>query len=425
MQLMSNQTLETGPCMTVFHAFVATLLLSTAANGACTDAKAEASTTALPGVPVEGTTEGPAEAQPAAKLNWRERLVDSEDGWLDASQFLDSAYGFIPLVAPITEPAVGYGAVGALIFIDRKEPAPGQAYARPNIAVAGGLATENGTTGLFAGHLGNWKQGRLRSLAAVADADINLEYFGLGGSRYADAQAVEYSIDARGGLAGGSIRLGESAFWLGIRYANMSTEVGLTGNSQPPQNEIPANDLNLDLAALTTSATFDTRNNFFTPTEGWYLDVSVPVFREGLGSDRDFETASITAMHFRPLADSLFFGMRAEARTSSDGTPFFLRPFVFLRGVQALRYQGEQAGEIEVELRWQFHPRISAVGFAGSGIARSEVQGSDRDETVVAGGAGIRYLLARQHGLHMGLDVAFGPDDPAFYVVFGNAWIRP
>jgi hypothetical protein len=27
--------------------------------------------------------------------------------------------------------------------------------------------------------------------------------------------------------------------------------------------------------------------------------------------------------------------------------------------------------------------------------------------------------------LHMGIDVAIGPDDPVFYVVFGNAWLRP
>ena len=42
-----------------------------------------------------------------------------------------------------------------------------------------------------------------------------------------------------------------------------------------------------------------------------------------------------------------------------------------------------------------------------------------------AAGVGVRYLLARQHGLHMGVDVAQGPDGPVLYVVFGNAWIRP
>ena len=378
------------------------------------------SASAAMGDPTSAETEPPVTSAP--QETWRSKLIDAEDKKFDVSKFLDSAYGFIPLVTPITEPAVGYGAAGALVFIDRKEPAPGQAYARPNIAVAGGLATENGTRGLFAGHLGNWKAGKLRSLIAVADADINLEYFGLGGSR--SMQALDYTIKGRGGAVGGNYRLGDGAFWLGLRYVNLSTEVELTAGPQPPAS-IPPADLNLDLAALTPSITFDTRNNFFTPTRGWYLDLSVPVFRDGWGSDRKFEKAGITAMHFRPLRDSLFFGVRAEAQTSSNGTPFFLRPFISLRGVQALRYQGEQTAEIEAELRWQFRPRVSVVGFAGVGTARTDLQGSDQEESVVSGGAGIRYLLARQHGLHMGLDVAFGPDDPVLYVVFGSAWMRP
>jgi hemolysin activation/secretion protein len=98
---------------------------------------------------------------------------------------------------------------------------------------------------------------------------------------------------------------------------------------------------------------------------------------------------------------------------------------VALRGVQALGYQGEQAAEVEAELRWQLHTRFSLVGFGGAGIAHSDIGQEDQDQTVTAGGVGFRYLVARSYGLHMGLDVAFGPDDPAIYVVFGNAWMRP
>jgi len=29
-----------------------------------------------------------------------------------------------------------------------------------------------------------------------------------------------------------------------------------------------------------------------------------------------------------------------------------------------------------------------------------------------------------RNGLHMGLDVAFGPDEPAIYIQFGSAWLR-
>ncbi len=37
-------------------------------------------------------------------------------------------------------------------------------------------------------------------------------------------------------------------------------------------------------------------------------------------------------------------------------------------------------------------------------------------------GLGIRYLIASKLGLQMGLDIAKGPDDTAFYIQFGSAW---
>jgi hypothetical protein len=266
--------------------------------------------------------------------------------------------------------------------------------------------------------------GRARTLVGAIDADINLTYFGLGGDSATSGQGVDYTIKPRGGLAGGSYRLAETPYYLGLRYMLASTEVRL----EDPQVSIPGlepRDFDLDLAALTLTATFDTRNNFFTPTHGWYADLSVPFYREGLGGDRDFETLALTGMHYRPWTESLHFAVRATVKVSTDNTPFFLRPFVMLRGVQALRFQGEETAEIEAELRWQFRGRYSLVAFGGAGVARSDTLSSDRDESVTAGGVGFRYLVARRHGLHLGLDVAWGPDDPVFYVIVGSAWLRP
>lgn len=241
------------------------------------------------------------------------RFFDPGDGWFDVSGFLDTAYGFIPIVAPITEPAVGYGAAGALVFIDRNVPGAGQRFARPNIAVAGGLATENGTSGLFGGHLGNWMDGRLRTLVAVADADVNLEFFGLGGDRRPGGSGLGYTVAARGGLVGASYRLGDTELWLGLRYALATTRVSLTafGSGLP---EIPSSDRDLRLAGLTPSLTLDTRDNFFTPTRGSYVDLSIPVFRDALGGNRNFEKAALTGMHFEPLGRTLFFGVRGPPR---------------------------------------------------------------------------------------------------------------
>jgi hypothetical protein len=46
-------------------------------------------------------------------------FTDPQDGWFDVSDFLGKTYGFVPVIAPVTEPAVGYGATGALLLGSR------------------------------------------------------------------------------------------------------------------------------------------------------------------------------------------------------------------------------------------------------------------------------------------------------------------
>lgn len=372
----------------------------------------------------------PAGATPAATPAAPSRLFDATDGWLDVSGFLDTAYGFVPVISPITEPAVGYGAAGALVFVDRNAPASDGRFVRPDITAIGGAATENGTSGVFGGHLGSWMDGHLHTLVGLADAGLNLEFFGPGGGRVQRPNGIKYTIDATGGMVGASYRPGDTHLWVGLRYGYARTNVTPGWSRRPPpvfpgRPVLPAPDLSLDLGLLTPSVSIDTRDNFFTPTRGWYADLSVPFARGALGSERDFEKVDLNVMHYRPLAPSWYLGIRGAARTSSDGTPFFLRPFVVLRGVEALRYQGDQAGEVELETRWQVHPRFSLVAFGGVGASRAAERRVETERTAWGAGLGFRYLAARSYGLHMGLDVAAGPDEPIFYVVFGSAWLRP
>lgn len=358
------------------------------------------------------------------------RFVDSSDGWLDISAFLDTAYGFVPIVSPITEPAVGYGAAAALVFVDRNPPSSDGRFVRPDLTAVGGAATENGTQGVFGAHLGSWMDGHLQTLVGLADADLDLEYFGLGGGRFDRPNGLKYSIGATGGVVGASYRPGVTHAWIGLRYGYARTDVTPGWTRRPPpvfpgRPVLPRPDLSLDLGLLVPTLTFDTRDNFFTPTRGWYVDLSAPFARGAFGSDRDFEKLDLNVIHYRPLGERWFIGVRAAAKTSSDGTPFFLRPFVVLRGVEALRYQGDQAAEVELESRWQVHPRFSLLAFGGTGAARSDQNRADREQTAWGAGVGFRYLAARTYGLHMGVDVAWGPDEPIFYVVFGSAWLRP
>ncbi|MGH8800895.1 MAG: hypothetical protein ACREX6_01195 [Casimicrobiaceae bacterium] len=179
------------------------------------------------------------------------------------------------------------------------------------------------------------------------------------------------------------------------------------------------------ISAPTPILEFDTRDNIFTPTRGVYSESSWLASRRSLGASDDFERFTQVLIGWYPLAQDVTLGARGNYAWLSDGTPFFLRPYIQLRGVPAVRYQGDQAGSIEMEARWRFFGRWSVVGFGGGGTTHSNRNTFKATQNVGSGGIGFRYELARKFGLDAGIDVAHSPGTTAVYFVVGNAWFRP
>jgi len=351
------------------------------------------------------------------------RFRSPEDGAFDVSGFLDKKYGFVPLVIPITEPAVGYGAAGGLVFIDKPLRGTRAGFGRPNVTMAGGLATENGTHGLVAGDLRHWHGERLQTVIFLLDAAVNLDFFGVGESEALAGQHLRYKLEPTGGAAQARYRLGGSRTWAGLGYAFAATRV--TFDAPPGTPGLPAFNENTNVGGLTPSLSFDSRDNIFTPLRGAYVEVTAGFFGAAFGGDDEFQRVRVVAIQYLPLDPTLTFGLRGEAAASFGAAPFYLRPYVALRGAPIMRYQGEEMGLIEGELRWQLWKRWSAVGFTGFGAAWNGFERGENSHSVVTGGAGFRYEMAREYGIHSGVDLAFGPDGTAFYIQFGSAWARP
>ena len=149
------------------------------------------------------------------------------------------------------------------------------------------------------------------------------------------------------------------------------------------------------------------------------------VFSPVLGGDDQFERVQLVAIQYVPLVPTLYLGLRGDAAAVFGDAPFYLKPFVSLRGAPIMRFQGNEAASIEAELRWQFWRRFSVVAFGGFGAAWNDFARFKAVTTVPTGGVGLRYEIARKYGIHMGLDLAFGPDNTAVYVQVGSAWARP
>jgi len=351
------------------------------------------------------------------------KFRSTEDNWLDVSGFLEENYGFLPLPIIITEPAVGYGGGVGLMFLSKPLPNAEDGLGRPNISVAGGFGTENGTWGAFAGDMRYWLDEHLQTLVGLVYSSVNLKYYGIGNDPTLADNPLGYNLQPKGGTVRAKYRFDETRLWAGLNYAFASTEV--TFDEPPGTPAEPAFRHQSKVGGFTPSLTLDTRDNFFTPTRGTYVEGSAGFFSPAFGADQDFQRASLIAMQFIPLGSTVFLGLRVDTLASFGNEPFYLRPFISLRGAPALRYQGEEVAQIDTELRWQFWKRFSLVGFVGGGAAWNHFERFDSTQSIVTGGAGFRYEIARKYGIHIGLDVARGPDNTAVYIQIGNAWARP
>lgn len=343
-------------------------------------------------------------------------FTDPSDGWFDLSAYLDQVYGAVPVIAPITEPAVGYGAAGALIFLDRDPKAgPG---ARPDLYAIGGMYTASDSWAVLGGYSGNWLQGDLRTLLGAGYVSLNLKHYGLGDDPALSGNPIEYNLRATLVGTSAAYRVGSTPLFagLGVALARSLLEVQPAAGGTSLENT---------LFALRPLLKVDNRDNIFTPTRGFFAEAGLTFAHQSAGGGSWFEMMDLTAIAYTPLfIPELFLGVRGGAGFSFGDAPFYLRPYVTLRGAPKLRYQGEEVADLEMELRWQFWKRLSLVGFGGVGGAWNDFLDFSRSEAVGTGGFGFRYELARKYGLHMGADFAFGAEGFVLYIQFGSAWGR-
>jgi hypothetical protein len=355
-------------------------------------------------------------------------LKDSEDGALDLSYWLAEKKGFLPILMPITEPAIGYGLGGAAMFLHQSiaelqseaGKTPTGKARPPSITAVGGMGTENGSWGFGGGHMGVWAGDRLRYLGGLGGASVNLSFHGM-----ADAfgdDGFDYTLKGAGIVQELTARLGKTDFFAGARYTFFRVKSRFDLETNIPgveEREFTSNN-----GGLGITLGYDSRDNIFTPNRGIHVKVRPTFYDSAFGGDFNYQKIEGFAIGYLDLLPKVVLGLRLDGRFSFGDVPFYALPFIDLRGVPVMRYQGKDAVVVEGEARWNFYRRWSVVGFLGAGTVTEKFDELDRRPTVYSGGMGLRYRIARLFGLDAGIDVAHSSDGWAFYIQIGSGWAR-
>lgn len=364
-----------------------------------------------------------------------EGFADPSDGYFDISEFLASKQGFLPIPILITEPAVGYGAGVAVGYFhdkltgkevyepDMDESKPGRRVP-PSMTGAAAAGTENGTRIFGLMHFGVWDNDNIRYTGILGHSKINMQFYGLdGGSGSGSSHPVKFSTKANALLQKILFRAGKSDLFIGTKYIYLGTDTEFD-TSFIPIPGLPNINVNENSAGLGLVLEYDSRNSIFTPDQGISAGFEALAYRTAWGSDEEFNKYDMRVLYYTPLTKSFYLGLRGDAKVTDGRAPFYEYPFIDLRGIPVMRYQGEQVLVGEAELRWDVTPRWSAVIFGGAGVTKSPDLGFAESGTVLSKGLGFRYFIARRLGMRIGIDIASGPEDTAFYITVGSAWGR-
>lgn len=311
----------------------------------------------------------------------------------------------LPIVIPITEPAIGYGLTAGLLYFFQKKDSTESA----DMAAGTGGYTSNGTWFVGGGYLGYWKNDRLRYTGVVGYGHINLDYYGFG-------KPIAFSQDVSFLMQQFKFRIGDSEIFAGgkIQFSKITIPIG--------NENFDLEDIDVWNNSLGALVEYDNLNNNFSPTKGLKLHLGYDQVLQFMGSQRDWGRLDFYTHWYIPVNEFWIPAFRFEFNTATGRPPFYGYPYVNLRGIPAMRYQAKSTVVIETEHLFNVSKRWGVVGFTGIGSTLSSVDINENNELVWNAGAGVRFLAIKTMGIKLGADMARGPEEWAFYLSVGSAW---
>jgi hypothetical protein len=285
-------------------------------------------------------------------------LKDSIDGKLDLSEYIIDANGFVPIPMIITEPALG-GFGGAIIpvFIRKNPPyldsIKGQLVTTPvapDITGGIGLYTLNNTWAALAFRSGVLVKSRIKYVIGGGYVNLNMAFY------RTFSQFGEKKLNFHFEITPFIYKLlKEFAFltgMLGFKYLFLHTDVRLCKATACPEVFGKPLESKSTISQLGAIIELDNRDNIFTPDRGIKLHVDAVYSGNSLGSDYDYWKLNYYMYAYAPLSKKIIGGLRIDGRQAFGDPPFYMLPYIDMRGIPAVRYQGNVDILSEAEMRW-------------------------------------------------------------------------
>jgi hypothetical protein len=291
----------------------------------------------------------------------------------------------------------------------------------PDVTGGIGIYTVNNTWTLAAFRTGTFIKPRIKYTVAAAYANVNMSFYRT--FENIGEKKLAFNFEIFPALLQASKRIGLSHWYAGFKYFFLKANARYVGDTTT-LNLAKSLESSKIISQLGALIELDNRDNIFTPYTGMKVHLDVNRADNIFGSDVDYWRIAYFMYAYTMLIPNITAGFRIDGQQVFGDAPFYMLPYIDMRGIPIYRYQGNADILTELELRWDFSRRWSAMAFTGAGKAFDYWSDFGDTNWAASYGAGFRYLLARKFKLRVGIDVAHGPDTWAYYIVFGSNWLK-
>jgi hypothetical protein len=164
----------------------------------------------------------------------------------------------------------------------------------------------------------------------------------------------------------------------------------------------------------------DSRDNQFSPSNGWLVNLNNVAYREKLGGDYSFDAYSFSAAKYFGHGRNKVLASRFDGRWTNDA-PSGGFSSVSLRGYTKGQYLAPHSSLIEIEERYAIKDRWGGTIFAGVAcLYGSDIECFESENLYPTIGLGITFTLKVEEKMIARAEYAKGKEENyGFYLKFG------
>lgn len=324
---------------------------------------------------------------------------------------------------PISNPAIGSGlvVVGGYLF-----PLSKNDSASPDSMIGGGsLYTSSGSWLWGAGAKLYFKQDRFRFTIAYGRAQFNYDLYGIGNSAGNLGLSVPIKQGGTALLLESLIRV-KGKFYLGPRYQWRKLDAHFTAENLPPGFNIEPVQLKSTTSALGIHIQRDLRDSQFYPSTGTLTDIVGDFFQGDFGSDFSYQSYTFAFNKFTGISARQVLAFRVFGCATTGTVPFYdlclLGMHNDIRGYKTGQYRDKLMLTTQAEYRLELPKRFGIAAFFGLGEVSPDLGSFNGDNLKPAGGAGVRFTLAKKNHVNLRVDYAVGLQGGGVYMGVAEAF---